>query len=567
MAGVFLNESTYPNGTSGDVHVLMQLIGVIRRRWKIVATLAIAGAIIGFGYAEIQTPQYTSSATVMVRSGPSADPVRPGIQTSTPEEEGQFLSQLELAKSLSVTAMVETKLNLAHDAAFSKSAPGGLARIAARLRAIAGMVSKNPDTVQPLDEASVLAKLQAGVGVSRAGRTYVAAISFLSPDPDVARKVAQAYAEAFRDKLDMENQAANARAKAALEAQIAAATGSTKDALQAKYVDMLAERALPGIDAIILSDAKAPVAPVLPRKSFLLVVGAILGAGLGCLWAGMKELTDLGARDGYLVSRRLGLRFLGYLPSVTFAKPSRGMSLGGGNPLPEFATVAITTPFSPFAETIRSISVTLQQKKPEGRACVAGIVPILGLDGGSFVAVNLATHLASQGKKVLLIDADWREESLSGALANGAGQGVIDCLLKKLPVGEAALHDGKTNLTFLPAALNGRMVEPAGLLSSPGMGQLIEDARVDHDFVIVDLAALTRASDARAFSPLADTFVIVGTWGSASVSMLEEVLSTADEIPAKAAGFVFNRTDLKMLPLYASAGSTGSYQRRISRMA
>ena len=81
-----------------DIHVLEQLLAIGRRRWPAVIVLALLGALLGYVYAQSQAPVYASSATVMVRSGPAVDPLRQGIQTSTPEEEGQFLSQLELAR-------------------------------------------------------------------------------------------------------------------------------------------------------------------------------------------------------------------------------------------------------------------------------------------------------------------------------------------------------------------------------------------------------------------------------------------------------------------------------------
>ena len=318
--------------TNPDIHVLEQLFAVLRRRWRTLALFVVAGILLGFLYAEMQAPQYASSATVMVRSGFAADPVRPGIQTSTPEEEGQFLSQLELIKSSSVAAIVANRLDLENDPAFAAQPLTGYKRLIGsleqRLKIRTGLAAQEAPV--KLDRDAVIARLQSGVRALRAGRTYVAAISFQHSDPAVAQKVSQAFAEAFRQKLTEASDMANSRARATIESEIARATPETRLSLQQKYQDMLISRVLPGMDAMIISDARMPGAPIAPRKPFIIAIGAILGAALGCALAGWREMADRGLRDGDDLARRLGTRFLGYLPRIAFdRKPA---ITNGGTP-------------------------------------------------------------------------------------------------------------------------------------------------------------------------------------------------------------------------------------------
>ena len=63
-----------------------------------------------FEHAASQPPRYSAAATVMVRSGFAVDPLRQGAVTTTPEEEGQFLSQMELAKSTLAVRKVAARL-------------------------------------------------------------------------------------------------------------------------------------------------------------------------------------------------------------------------------------------------------------------------------------------------------------------------------------------------------------------------------------------------------------------------------------------------------------------------
>jgi succinoglycan biosynthesis transport protein ExoP len=542
-----------------DIHVLEQLLAIGRRRWLSVAALAIAGAILGYVYAQSQVQVYASSATVMVRSGPSVDPLRPGIQTSTPEEEGQFLSQLELARSSSVAQVVANQLGLAEDPGFAFR---GTSRVERLLSRLAGRSGLKP---APLPADEVVARLQRDIKVLRVGRTYVAALSYSHPDPAVAQKVSQAFAEAFRQKLAQENDVANSRLRAALQSEVDRASGLEKDALQARLRDIMVSRALPGMDVVILNDAKLPGAPVAPRTSFLVAVGLILGAVMGCAIAGIRELADRGVRDGDTLARLVGTRFLGYLPRRA-PRAGANMSIGKGQPLPDAARRVVLEPHSVFAETVRAMGVAMLSTAQDGKGQITGVTSVLPGEGTSVLAINLATHLASLGRSVLLVDADSREARLSKWLADGAEQGIVDALLKDKPLDDSVLYDSKTNLSLLPIVSGSdHVVEPSALFASSRSKSFFETLTEQYQHVIIDLSPLSVAADARAAARLADSFLLAAQWGKATPQLVADLLDAEPEVREKLLGVVLTRADLRKLPLYAAAGSRGSFQRRITR--
>ena len=554
-----------PAATNPDIHVLEQLLAIARRRWKIVALTTVAGIVLGFLYAQSQVPVYSSAATVMVRSGPAADPIRQGIETTTPEEEGQFLSQLELAKSASVAAMVANRLDLANDAEFARPARSGLKRLIARIGARLGMnAAPAASQADKLDFDQVVSRLQAGVKASRVGRTYVAAISYTHPDPKVAQKVAQAFAEAFRQRIAQDTDIANSRIRAALQGEIDRAAGPERQALQNRLREIMISRALPGMDVVVLSDARLPSAPIAPRVPFLLAVGAILGAVVGCAIAGFRELTDRGIRDGDRVSRALGLRFLGYLPRNK-GRNAGSMTIGKGAALPDAARRAVLEPYSPFGETIRGIAVALAAARPEGQGTVTGITSPLSGAGTTSNAPKLAAHHPNQGRNVLLIDGNARDPRLTAWLGADADAGIVDSLLQNRSTDETLLYDSKSNISMLPMVLKDRVVEPAGLFNSERAGTFMAELRAQYQHVIIDLAALSVAADARAAEPLIDNVVLAAQWGRATPQLLEDILEAEPGLRAKLLGLVLTGTELRKLPLYAAAGSRASFQRRIAR--
>jgi Mrp family chromosome partitioning ATPase/capsular polysaccharide biosynthesis protein len=540
------------------------LLAVFRRRWKSILLFIVLGALIGFLYAESQPPQFAASATILVRSGFAADPMRQGIQTTTPEEEGQFLSQLEYIKSASVAAAVADKLDLTGDAAFAKPELSGYKRLVARFEQLSRVKTGviKPAEQVAIDRDAVIARLQANVKALRAGRTYVAAVSYTHSDPAVAQKVAQSFAEAFRDTLTKASDAANARVRAAVEAELAKATAEARPALQQKYQEMIVSRALPGVDAVVISDARKPGAPIAPRKPFLIAVGAILGAAFGCLFAGWREMRDRGFRDGDRLAQRLKSRFLGYVPRMAVDRKP-GTLNATALTLPAGARLAVTDPYSRFSEAVRAAAIACLTDRKEGEGRVLAVTSALVGEGKTVFAANLAAQLGNQGRSVLLIDADFRHPEISNWFAAGAELGSVDVLMQGRPLAEAGAYDSRNNVTLLPAALNGRGVEPAGLLAGEQMRKFIAEQRGQQHVIIIDLPSLTTAADAQAVAPLVDAFILIAEWGAASTALIESVLASAPDVAGKIAGVVVTKTDLGKLPLYVTSASRGAYRKRI----
>jgi Mrp family chromosome partitioning ATPase len=546
--------------TNPDIHILEQLLAVGRRRWKSLVLFILAGLILAFLFSASRAPLYSASAAVLVRSGFAADPVRPGIETITPEEEGQFLSQLEYMESTAVAARVADKLKLTDDPDFARPAVSGYKRLIAEAKRLAHLGAA--DKVEPgpkLDRDEVITLLRANVGAARVGRTYVATISYTHPDPAEAQKVAQAFAEAFRDTLSDANAAINAKVRAAVEAELAKATPDTKAGLQQKYEDTLIERAVPGVDAVVITDARKPTAPSSPRKPFILAIGGVLGAALGCLFAGWREMKDRGVRDGDRLALSLKTRFLGYIPAMAVDRKPGNISANNLT-LPAGARLAASEPFSRFSEVVRSAAVAARAGRPSS---VIGVTSVLAGEGKTGFVANLAAHLGNQGHRVLLIDADVRRPELSNWLAPGAEMGIVDTLLQNKPLTETGLYDSRSNITFLPAALNGRGVEPAGLLSGTQMRDLLIAQRGQHEAIILNLPPLTTAADAAAAAPIVDAYILLAEWGTPSPELIETVLAGEPEIAGKLAGLALTRTNLRKLPLYVTAASRGAYQKRI----
>jgi succinoglycan biosynthesis transport protein ExoP len=388
----------------------------------------------------------------------------------------------------------------------------------------------------------------------------VAAIGFSSGDPAVAQKIAQGFAEAFRDTLADANSKANQALLAAVQGEIAKADDSHKAELELRYRDLLVSRALPGMDVVIISEAKRPGAPIAPRKGFLITVAGILGAALGAALAGWREMSDRGIRNGEKLAARLGVRFFGYLPrerklDMSAVAPAKGAGV------PDATRLAVATPFSPFAETLRSIATALSGVRPSDQPQTIGIVSALPGEAKTIVAANLASLLAAQGRRVLLVDANVRNPTLGAWLAGGNARGLADIFAGGASADEVIKTVTDNGISLLAAGTG--ITEPALQFGSIRMRDLVVTLRSRFDHVIFDLPALSIAADARALEPSIDRFVLAAEWGGPTPELIEGLLANEPEIAGKLSGLVVTKTDYRALGRYLPPASRGAFTRRI----
>ena len=123
-------------------------------------------------------------------------------------------------------------------------------------------------------------------------------------------------------------------------------------------------------------------------------------------------------------------------------------------------------------------------------------------DGKTTLAANLAVSIADSGKKILLIDADFRRPRLHKIFAVDS-----DCGFSSVINGEAELPDAiqptcVENLSVMPCGP--KPSNPAELLTLPRVKELIDVLRDDFDFVILDTPPVLVVTDPCAVAPRVD---------------------------------------------------------------
>ncbi|RUW46865.1 MULTISPECIES: polysaccharide biosynthesis tyrosine autokinase [unclassified Mesorhizobium] len=335
-----------------------------------------------------------------------------------------------------------------------------------------------------------------------------------------------------------------------------------------RYEEAAQQQSFPVGKIRIISDASTPLAASSPRTIIVLGLSLVLGVLMGAGFGGLNEFNERFFRTGEEVRDRVGLKFLGYLPTIG-SKPTKedkpaepDLKVARSPAAIERRArmrVSIDAPASMFSETLRSAKIAFDVVMEGQGSRVIGVISVLPGEGKSTVAANLAGLLAANGARTLLIDGDLRNPGLSRSLGMEAEQGLMEAVVSGQTWQSVGKIDRQTKLAIIPAVSRGHFSHTSELLSSAGMRRFIENAKETFEYIVVDLPPLGPVVDAKAFAPLVDGFVLVTEWGRTPRAMVRSMLESEPYVANKIVGAVLNKVDLKKLAKYGSFGASEKF--------
>jgi capsular exopolysaccharide synthesis family protein len=146
-------------------------------------------------------------------------------------------------------------------------------------------------------------------------------------------------------------------------------------------------------------------------------------------------------------------------------------------------------------------------------------------EGKTLIAANLAITLASRdNKRVLLIDGDTRQASVSRLFNAESSPGLIDCVSSGTPPFQFLRRMPRMSLWLLPV---GRSAETP--LRAGELGQLLARLSAEFEWIIIDSAPITLLADAAAWSVAAERYLLVVRRGVTPKRMFSKALEFIDQ--------------------------------------
>jgi capsular exopolysaccharide synthesis family protein len=199
-------------------------------------------------------------------------------------------------------------------------------------------------------------------------------------------------------------------------------------------------------------------------------------------------------------------------------------------------------PQSRFTESFLEIKLAIDSMNRSGkRNQVIGITSTQPDEGKSTVAAALALLMAHIGARVILVDCNLRNRSLSAALAPAAEFGVLDVMSGAASVCEITWTESTTQLAFLPAGNNSRPIYASEVLASETLDKLFQTLREAYEYVIVDLSAVAPFADVRAAACALDSFIFVIEASRTNIDVIKRGLDVIRESHENMVGIVLNK--------------------------
>ena len=332
-----------------------------------------------------------------------------------------------------------------------------------------------------------------------------------------------------------------------------------------RYMGSLQQGSFPITEARVISPASPPQKKSKPSTKLILAFGLFGGIALGGAFGFAREMRDRGFRTTAQIEERLRLPCLSVVPLLKqrqVRKATRKSALAIGRATPASGQrmlsrgsgtcwAATAMPSSRFAESIRSIRFAIDLDPTKTPSKVVGLTSTLPNEGKSTVAASLAQLLANSGKRVIVVDCDLRNPSLSDNLTPDVGAGITDVLSGARTLEDTIWTDSVTRLDFLPGK-RAALSSTSDILCTAATNELFDRLRAAYDYVIVDLPPLAPIVDVRATTPLIDSFILVVEWGRTTSDVVEHALSTAPNVYDSLLGIVLNKADMKVMKRYAN---------------
>lgn len=194
---------------------------------------------------------------------------------------------------------------------------------------------------------------------------------------------------------------------------------------------------------------------------------------------------------------------------------------------------------NPATEAYRVIRTSIQFAQAGKELKTLAVTSCMPNEGKSITVANLAVVLTQAGKSVLLLDCDMRNPTVHKNFNLSNKVGLSSCISMGTALSDAVQ---KTSIEGLYALTGGVIPpNPSELLGSEQMKNVLQRAKEQYDYVLIDTPPVMPVTDALIVSRFVDGMILVIASAEVKVEMARDVKNQLVNAGANILGVVLNK--------------------------
>ena len=291
----------------------------------------------------------------------------------------------------------------------------------------------------------------------------------------------------------------------------------------------------------IIDYAKSDFLPYKPKRGIIVLIGLILGIIIPGVYLFVKELLNIRITSKADIEKATTVAVIGEISHNTEEK----------------SLVTGTGSRSVISEQFRALRTNLQYVLDQRKSNVLLFTSSMSGEGKSFLSLNLGSVLALTGKKVVFMEMDLRKPKLSENMGLDHSNGFTNYIISGNTDYRSLVKPAWFNENCYLISAGPIPPNPAELLMSDKLGELIDDLKKEFDYVIIDCAPVGLVTDALMLEKYADLTLYVVRQDYTYKSQLNIVNDLQYNNKVKKMYLIVN--DIKTQKSGYAAYGTGSY--------
>lgn len=286
--------------------------------------------------------------------------------------------------------------------------------------------------------------------------------------------------------------------------------------------------------------AQTPREKSFPTLKIFLPLGMIVCLGLTLGLVFLREMLDQRVKSGSDLAAIPGARVLGTIPDLS-EDPTR---------CERTEMVVMERPQSVLAESYRQTSVPLMKALAARDSKVLLVLSAMPGAGSTTVASNLAAIDAVAGRRVLVIDANFRRPGVPRALGVREDAPGLGDVLAGTATSEQCVQRAGDGLDALTAGTPATRIFER--LNTNRFDALIAELRPRYDLIVVDAPPAVVAGEAMVLANKADAVVLVVRANQEQRGLVARLIRQLNDLRCDFVGVILNRP----------RGTAGGYYRK-----